>query len=142
LLGIVRPYIVGVLEGSPWLDELVLLDRQGPWSWRWPAVAMQLRQQAVDLAVLFPNSIRAALVAWLGRCPHRVGFARSDRSWLLTTSIEPVRDARGRRRPSPAILAYNHLAKAVGCETPSCRMELFTTARDEEAADTVWRRAG
>src|SRR5439155_16733711 len=29
-----------------------------------------------------------------------------------------------------------------GCTAPSCRMELFTTTRDEAAADDVWQRAG
>lgn len=141
LLGIVRPYIAGVLEGSPWLDEILYLDRQGAWSCRWPAVATRLRRHRVDLAVLFPNSFRSALVAWLGRCKRRIGFTRSDRAWLLTDCLEPVRDARGKRRPSPAILAFNRLAQAVGCAPPSCRMELFTTGRDEAAADAVWQRA-
>jgi heptosyltransferase-2 len=142
LMGIVRPYMAGLLEGSSWLDELVFLDRQGPWSRRWPAVAARLRRAAVDLAVLFPNSFRSALVAWLGRCRRRVGFDRSGRSFLLTDSLEVVRDARGKRRPSPAILAYNHLAEVVGCGATSYRMELFTTARDEAAAEAVWQQAG
>jgi heptosyltransferase-2 len=142
LIGVVRPYIAGVLEGSRWLDELVFLDKRGPWSHRWPAVVAQLRRRAVDLAVLFPNSFRSALVAWAGRCRRRVGYARSERWRLLTESLEPVCDARGQRRPSPAILAYNRLAEVVGCPTPGCRMELFTTARDETAADKVWQRAG
>ena len=142
LIGVVRPYIAAVLEGSPWLDELVFLDTKGRWSQRWPAVAAQLRRRAIDLAVLFPNSFRSALVAWAGQCRRRAGYVRIDRSWLLTESLEPVCDAGGRRRPSPAILAYNRLAEAVGCPTPSCRMELFTTSRDEAAANTVWQRAG
>jgi heptosyltransferase-2 len=142
LIGVVRPYIAGVLEGSPWFDELVLLDTKGPWCRRWPAVADRLRRRAVDLAVLFSNSFRSAFVAWASRCRCRVGYARSERSWLLTTSLEPVCDARGRRRPSPAILAYNRLAGAVGCPATNCRMELFTTARDEAAADAVWQGTG
>jgi heptosyltransferase-2 len=142
LIGIVRPYVAGVLEGSPWLDELIFLDTKGRWSRRWPAVAAQLRRYGVDLAVLFPNSFRSAFVAWAGRCRSRVGYARADRSWLLTRTLEPVCDARGRRRPSPAILDYNRLTEAVGCPAPSRRMELFTTPRDEAAADAVWQRAG
>jgi heptosyltransferase II len=142
LVGVVRPYIAGVLEGSGWLDELVFLDRHGAWSRRWPAAVARLRRYAPDLAILFPNSLRAALVAWLGRCRRRVGYARSDRSFLLTEPHEPVRDARGKLRPSPVILAYNRLVETVGCTATSCRMELFTTRRDEGAADTVWQQAG
>jgi heptosyltransferase-2 len=142
LISVLRPYIAGVLEGSPWLDELIFLDMQGPWSRRWPAVAARLRRYRVDLAVLFPNSTRSALVAWLGRCRRRLGYARYGRSLLLTERLEPVRDAHGKLRPSPVLLAYNRLAQGAGCAAPSCRMELFTTARDEAAAEDVWQRAG
>src|SRR5437868_14365710 len=67
LVGVLKPYVAGVLEGAPWLDELVLLDSRGPWSRRWPAAAWALRQHDIDLAVLFPNSFRSAIVARLGR---------------------------------------------------------------------------
>src|SRR5437867_1064522 len=73
ILGILRPDIASVLERVPWFDHLWFLDRRGPWSQRWPAVAARLRRQHVDLAVLFPNSFRSALIAWLGGCRRRVG---------------------------------------------------------------------
>ena len=141
LVGVIRPYIAGVVEGSPWLNELVFLDKRGPRSCRWPAVVAQLRSYHPDLALLFPNSFRSALVAWLGRCRRRIGFARYARSLLLTEHLEPTCDAHGKRHPSPAILEFNRLAEAIGCTADSCRMELFTTARDETAADAVWEKA-
>ena len=52
----------------------------------------------VDLAVLFPNSFRSGLVAWLGGCRRRVGYARYGRARLLTDALEPVRDAAGQAR--------------------------------------------
>jgi heptosyltransferase-2 len=140
-LSVLKPYVAGVLEGSPWLANPLPLDSRGPWSQRWPAVAWKLRRQRVDLAVLFPNSFRSALVAWLGGCRRRVGFARHGRGPLLTDRLQPLRDGRGRRVPSPVIDDYNRLAERVGCPPPGHRMELFTTARDEADADDVWRRA-
>jgi heptosyltransferase-2 len=142
LTGVLRPYVAGVLEGAPWLDELVFLDKQGPWPQQWLAVAARLRRRRLDLAVLFPNSFRSALVARLGGCRRRVGYARWGRSLLLTDRLEPVRDVQGRLVPSPALDAYNRLAEAAGCPPPSCRLELFTTPRDEEAADDAWRQTG
>ena len=142
LVGIVRPYIAGVLEGSPWLQEVIFLDKRGPMSRRWPAVAAQLRCYDVELAVIFPNSFRSALVAWLGGCRRRIGYARYARSRFLTEPLLPARDAQGKLQPSPALLAFNRLAEEAGCPAPSCRMELFTTLRDEAAADAVWQRAG
>jgi heptosyltransferase II len=141
LIGVLRPYVAGVLEGAPWFDRQVLLATRGPWAQRWPAVAARLRRERVDLAVLFPNSFRVAWTAWLSGCRRRLGYARYGRSLLLTEALQPVRDARGRLTPSPAIDAYNRLAEHAGCPTPSYRTELFTTPRDEEAADRVWLRA-
>jgi heptosyltransferase-2 len=142
LIGVLRSYVAGTLEGSPWLDEHIHLETHGPWDQRWPAVAARLRREQIDLAVLFPNSFRTALVARLAGCRRRVGYARYGRSLLLTDPLPAKRDERGRLVPSPVIDAYNHLAETVGCPRPSYQMELFTTAQDEEAADQVWRLAG
>jgi heptosyltransferase-2 len=141
LVGVLKPYVAGVLEGAPWLDEWLSLDARGPWSHRWPAAARALRRHDIDLAVLFPNSFRSALVARLGGCRQRLGYVRYGRGPLLTYRLAPVRDAHGRLTPSPVIDAYNRLAQAAGCPRPSYRLELFTTPRDEAAADAVWRQA-
>jgi heptosyltransferase-2 len=141
LIGVLKPYVVGVLEGAPWLDDFVLLDARGPWSRRWPAAAWALRRRRIDLAVLFPNSFRSALVARLGGCRRRLGYVRYGRGPLLTHRLAPARDGRGRLAPSPVLDAYNRLAQAAGCARPSYRLELFTTPRDEAAADAVWERA-
>jgi heptosyltransferase-2 len=140
LVGVLRPYVAGVLEGAPWLDSLVLLDRE-PLGRTWPAAAARLRRHRPDLAVLFTNSFRTALVAWLGGCRRRVGYVRYGRGRLLTDRLQPLRDDHGQRVPSPVIDAYNLLAEHVGCPRPSHRMELFTTTRDEAAADRVWQQA-
>jgi heptosyltransferase-2 len=142
LTGILKPYVAGALEGLPWLDSLLFLDRRGPWSQRWPGVAWQLRKHRPDLAVLFPNTFRTALAAWLGGCGRRVGYARYGRAWLLTDRLRPIRSPSGRRLPTPIIDDYNRLAETAGCPWPGYRMELATAPRDEEAADAVWRKAG
>ena len=115
LLGVLKPYVAGVLQGSAWLDDHVFLDKRGPWANRWPAVAARLRRDKIDLAVLFPNSFRSALVAWLGGCRQRAGYVRYGRRWLLTDRLPPIWDAAGRLLPSPIIDAYNRLAEHVGC---------------------------
>jgi len=140
VIAVCRPYVVGVLEGSPWFDGYVSLDRTGPWSHRWPAVAWKLRRERVDVAVLLPNSFRSAWSAWLGGCKRRIGFQRDGRGWMLTDRLEPIRGERGDFKPSPVIDDYNRLAEAAGCPAPGHRMELFTTAADEAAADAVYQK--
>ena len=101
LIGVLKPYIAGVLEGSPWLDGHVFLDTRGPWANRWPAAAASLRREHIDLAVLFPNSFRSALTAWLGGCRRRAGYVRYGRGLLLTDPLYPVCDERGKLLPCP-----------------------------------------
>jgi heptosyltransferase-2 len=138
VVGVCRPYVAGVVVGSPWFDEFQFLDRVGPWEQRWPLAALRLRAKKIDVAVMFPNSFRSGLVAWLGGCKRRIGFHRDGRGWMLTDRLESVRDANGKFKPVPVIDDYNRLAMAAGCANPGHRMELFTTEADEIAADTVY----
>ncbi|MBI1832347.1 MAG: lipopolysaccharide heptosyltransferase II [Planctomycetes bacterium] len=140
LLAVCRPYVTGVLESAPWFDDQLFLDRQGAWGQRWPAAAWKLRGEKIDLAILFPNSFRSALTAWLGGCKRIVGFHRDWRGWMLTDRLESIRDERGDFTPTPVIDDYNRLAEAAGCPAPGHRMELFTTASDESAADAVYAK--
>src|SRR5262249_17271920 len=142
LVGVCRPYVTGVLEGSAWLDQRLLLDRRGPWSNRWPALAWKLWRAEIDLAILFPNSFRSAWAARLGGAQTPISFDRYARGRLLTDRLEPVRDAQGRCQPSPIIDDYNRLAVAAGCPWPGHCLELFTTPDNERAADQVWDRFG
>jgi len=142
IIGVCRPYVADVVAGSPWFDRLAFLDRQGPFSRRWLGVAWRQRRERLDLSVLFPNSLRSGLVAWLAGSRKIVGFNRYGRGWTLTERLEPVRDERGRLKPAPIIADYNRLARAAGTSPPSNRMELFTTPGDETAADEADRALG
>ncbi len=138
LIAVCRPYVLGAIEGSPWFDAHLLLEQNGPLVRRWPSVAWQLRRARIDLAVLFTNSFRSALVSWLGGCKRRIGFQRDRRGWMLTDRLEPIRDDAGKFKPSPVIDDYNRLAQAAGCPWPGYRLELFTAPADEIAADALY----
>jgi heptosyltransferase II len=140
IIGVCKPYVAGVLDGAPWFDGLEFLDRCGPRQNRWPGVAWRLRRMRFDLAVLLANTFRSALVAWLAGCRRRVGFVRHGRGVLLTDRFQFAIGPAGALRPSPIIDDYNRLAQAVGCPRPGYRMELCTTAADEQKADAVWEK--
>lgn len=141
LVGVLEPYVAGVLDGGDWFDR-ILLSHDGSWARGNLATAARLRAAKIDLAVLFTNSFRTALVARLGGCRRRVGYARYGRSALLSDALQPERDEAGRLRVSPVIDAYNRLAEHVGCPSPGYDLELFTTPADERAADRVWDLTG
>lgn len=67
----------------PEVDEILTIDN-GENTWR---VAQRLRAKRFDAAVLFPNSPRSGLEAWLAGIPRRVGYARPWRTWCLDQVI-------------------------------------------------------
>lgn len=138
LIGVMKPYVADVFAGGDWFDEL-LFANGGPWSQGVLSVAWQLRRRHIERVVLLSNTFRSALMAWLGGCRQRIGYARYARSLLLTDAIPPIRDDLGRLKPSPVLDAYNRLAEVAGCPRPTHLMELFTTSADERAADQVWK---
>jgi heptosyltransferase II len=138
LLAVCRTYVAATIEGAPWFDDVIRFDKKGPKDTREVGVIRRLRRERVDAAVLFPNSFRSAAVAALGRCRQRIGFDRYGRGLLLTEPLQPIRDASGRRIPSPTIDEYNRLVAPLGLPAPGYEMELFTRPCDEVAADRVW----
>jgi heptosyltransferase II len=138
-IGVCRTYVSEVLAGSPWLDKTLVLDRRGAWANRWAGVAWKLRRAKVDLAVLFPNSFRSALVARLAGAKLRIGFDRYLRGSLLTHRLDPKRDAQGRLVPCPIIDDYNRLAETTGCAWPGHRLELHTLPHNERDAERAWQ---
>jgi heptosyltransferase-2 len=138
LVGVCRSYVAATIAGSPWFNQVIAFDKKGPKERREFAVMRQLRHAHIDAAVLFPNSLRSAIVAALGRCRRRIGFNRYGRGFLLTDRLRPTRDAAGKLTPCPIIDDYNRLVAPLDVAPPGHRMELFTTPADEHAADAVW----
>lgn len=142
LVGILRPYLADVLAGTGWLDEQWLFDPRAKdrslHSW---AVARRMRAQRFDMAVLLPNSLRTAMIAWLGGAKERIGYVRYGRGPLLTGKLYPPR-ARSGLLPVPMVETYLELARLLGCGEESPRLQLATVEADEQSADGVFQRLG
>jgi len=142
LVGILRPYLADVLAGTAWLDEQWFFDPRAkdPRRHGW-AVARRMRAEHFDMAVLLPNSLRTAIVAWLGRAKERIGYVRYGRGPLLTGKLYSRRVG-NRLLPLPTVQSYLELAQVLGCGEESPRLELATVEADERSADEVFRRLG
>jgi len=71
--------------GHPSLDEVMWF---APREWV-GSVARRLRLESFDAALIFPNSPRSALEAFLAGIRCRLGYAARWRQWLLTTALPP-----------------------------------------------------
>lgn len=139
LVGIMRPYVAEVLNGTSWLDERILYDRRS-WSGMRRLVT-QLRAEPFDAILLLTNSLSTGLFAWLSGARRRVGSASQGRRWLLTDRLQEPREG-GRRIPRSAVDHYLDVVRAFGCTEGPRTMELATTAEEEQAAQQVWDQFG
>ena len=70
-------------EGQPLFDEVMIFESGDSLG----RTARRLKERTFDLAVVLPNSPRAALEAWLARIPVRVGRSTSWRRAFLTHPV-------------------------------------------------------
>jgi heptosyltransferase-2 len=140
LIGIVRPHLTDVLQGTPWLDEVRPFSRKqrGPEgrSWR---LSRQLRGERLDKFLLLTNSLSTAWIAWCSGAKQRIGFARNGRDWMLTHRLKAPRLG-GSLLPRSAVDHYLDVARAAGVPVGSKQLQLATTGDEERAADRVWDR--
>lgn len=129
IVGIHRPVIGGVVEGTGLIDRSLIWNPKGDErSQRGLRFAMQTRRERFDTALLFPNSLRSAFMAWVSGAKRRVGFRRDGRSWLLNDGIE----AKPKSPPHPVIDEYLRLAEHLGCTQFSRTMEVATQPHEEK----------
>ncbi len=135
LIGIHKPYIADVLAGTSWLDRSITNSMQGRGIF---TMVRRIRDEKIDTAVLFTNSLRSALVATLGGAKQRIGFSKDFRGSLLTEKLNFPRLNR-RRIPTPALASYLEIVQRMGVKDLSRQTELGTTPADEQRADTIWQ---
>ncbi len=140
-----KSQLTPVLSGGDWMDETLCWpsrDSSRPERRRsFLGFAAELRDRRFDLAILFANSFRSALLTRLAGIKRRVGYDRDGRGLLLTDKLLPQK-ADGKYVPVPMIRYYNAIARYLGCRDCPELPELFTTAEDEQVASTALTAAG
>lgn len=141
--GVIKAHVAPTLDGTTWFDELICFKpgsrNRGESMF---GIVNKLRADRYEVAILFPNTLRSAWIAWLANIPRRIGFALHGRGLLLTDRLQFPHDATGRRLPTPIVELYLKLARRLDCQIDSIRIELATTAADEAEADFAWSELG
>ncbi len=91
ITGLGKPLVQPVLAGLPLIDAATSYVMTGEGRMNISATAAALKKQNCDLAIILPNSVRAAFLAWRAGIPRRLGYNRDGRRLLLTDAIAPVR---------------------------------------------------
>jgi heptosyltransferase-2 len=133
-----RPYVAGILEGAPWFDRVIEYDRRKGSLRDAVRLIRRFRKEAYDLAVVFPNSFRTALLAGLGGARERVGYVRDRRGFLLTRAVPRPGEGPGEEgtfHPVYMVDYYLELAAAAGAKPMGRELELpLPAATDAKAA--------
>ncbi|HQH68029.1 MAG TPA: ADP-heptose--LPS heptosyltransferase, partial [Candidatus Hydrogenedentes bacterium] len=126
LIAVGRRSACELLHGLPWLHATVPVPaRPGPRDML--ALRGTLAGRSATLAVVFPHSFRAALLARLTGARTRLGYARNGRAWLLTHKALPHRE-NGVIVPVYMAAEYLDLVAAAGCEDDGEGLELAADA--------------
>lgn len=132
-----RPEVGELLHGLSSFDVFLPDARRGLRGAR--ERARTLREGRFDLAVLLPDSVRAALGPARAGIPRRVGYARDPlRRALLTEEVAPRR----RHAPVPMIPRYLAIARHVGCPERGRRPELAVRPAAADRVDKELRARG
>jgi heptosyltransferase II len=137
IVAVLRPSVADVLAGLDLVDRTIAHDPKGrnP-ELRGRRFVASLARERFNLAVLFPNSLRSAWIAWRAGAKRRVGFARDARRWLLTDALAP----KPRSVPNPVLDEYLRLAAHLGCDVTNRQTEAAVVSRDEEELSRFWER--
>ncbi len=132
--GVMRPVVADLLAGTGWIDDHVFYDRHG----RNPAhdfrsAARNLRRDRADVALVLPNSLSSAALAWCGGARRRVGHAGHRRRWLLTDVVTTDRGA----AIVPPPQAFLEVGEAAGMPRGTLDVELAIDAAQQAQADQV-----
>jgi heptosyltransferase-2 len=83
-----RAWAQGIFDGADFIDALLTDDETTRGVRSFFRQVRQWRARRFDLAVLFPNSIESALVAFAARVPARIGYATQSRGEFLTHPLD------------------------------------------------------
>lgn len=134
ITGVMRPVVADLLADGGWFDDVILYDRHGGTpAQRFAAVARRLRQACPDVALVLPNSLSTAGLAWMGRVRRRVGHVGRRRRWLLTEVVRTTRD----EAIVPPPVAYMEIAAAIGVPPEPLHVELTASPADLARGDAV-----
>jgi len=137
IVGVLRPPIGDALAGLDYCDRFLEHQPHGTAAdargWRF---VRRLKSEQFDLAVLFPNSLRSAVVARLARIKRRVGFARDGRRFLLSDALEP----KPRAVPNPVLDEYLRLAGHLGCDVSNRATHVAVLPEDERELARFWKQ--
>lgn len=144
ITGIMSPVIRDLIEGAwageaAWIDDFLIFQKRQPDLNAVSRVGLigALRRRSLDLVLLLPNSWWSAAVTRAAGIRTIIGYDRDGRRPLLTDRIPVPRNGR-KLRPISAVDYYLEIARWIGCEVTSKRMQLSLGEHERDRGEQIW----
>jgi heptosyltransferase-2 len=88
----VRPYVEDVVDGNPYLDEVILYDKDNADKGILGTLrfVIRLRRKRFDIAIVLHPTLRSNLIPFLSGIPERVGYDRKC-GFFLTKRLKDIK---------------------------------------------------
>ncbi|MBI4598153.1 MAG: lipopolysaccharide heptosyltransferase II [Candidatus Omnitrophica bacterium] len=135
----VRPACNDVVQGNPYLNDVMLYEKEGRHRGAWATIrfALRLRQAQFDTAIVLHPTNRSHWIAWLAGIPVRIGYRRKC-GWLLTRRM-PHRKHEGERHEAVYTL---ELLRLLGITPPEPHPVVPIHAASASRVEALLRSAG
>ncbi|HNQ50976.1 MAG TPA: lipopolysaccharide heptosyltransferase II [Candidatus Omnitrophota bacterium] len=134
---IIPPRCRAVLEGNPYLDEIIIFDEKGAHKGfaGTRAFIRMLKAKRFDAIFLLHRSMTRAFIAWAAGIQERIGYTTAKRVFLLTGRIRPP-DIRAVHR----VDYYLGVIAGAGLEVKDRFADLAFGEQDRREVDEFLRR--
>ena len=125
-----------VLEGNPYLNEIIIFDEKGPHRGFSGKLAFirDLKARGFDSVFLLHRSITRAFIAWAAGIRERIGYTSAKRGFLLTIKVRPP-DIRQVHR----IDYYLGVLKGAGLAVKDRHTDFFFSESDRRAVEDFFQ---
>jgi heptosyltransferase-2 len=128
-----KSHLAELWKANPDINEVISFDRAKGEQRIFDEMRMSrlIKQQGIDLAVIFPRSFSSAWLVFLGGIPHRIGYKGEVRDWLLTERLDRTTEILSTHR----MYYYLHLIERLGREPSPSLPSLSINGELEKWAD-------
>lgn len=123
----VEPKSAPVLQGHPWLDEMIVYNRaRAPFSF--PSFLYRVRSEHFDLVLDLQRHLKSGLIAYISRAHERIGFSVTNTKelnhWFSSRQVAAQPNLRLK------LLQYQSFGDALGIPATPIEFGLDPTADD------------
>ena len=137
---LLKPHLASLFKQCSFLDGCLFYPEGTGYDLirREKALVETIREHTYDLAVIFPRSLRSALIPYLAGIPVRVGFQSSHRGIFLTHGLKETKELLRCHQ----VEYYYHIVQALGVKEPWDVPELPVGREEHGWAHAFLQHAG